>query len=110
MERKRGVVAERIGASEAKAHFSELLARAGYSGERFLVERRGKPLAALVGAEDLKRLEGEDPAGSRPRGAMSLVGAWGDLVNDAEIDVMLEDLYAAREEDLGRRVDLDGSA
>lgn len=103
---------KRIGASEAKAHFSELLARAGFSGERFLVERRGKPLAALVGAEDLKRLEGEggSGAGSRPRGAMALVGAWGDLVDDAEIDAMLEDVYAARGEDFGRRVDLDSPA
>lgn len=102
-------VAERIGASEAKAHFSELLARAGYSGERFLVERRGKPLAALVGAEDLKRLEGGSEVGSsRPRGAMALVGLWGELVDDEELDAMLEDVYAAREEDLGRRVDVGG--
>lgn len=103
-------MAERIGASEAKAHFSELLARVGFSGERFLVERRGKPLAALVGAEDLKRLEGEDGAQSRPRGAIVLAGAWGDLVDDEEIDAMLEDVYVAREEDLGRRVDLDSPA
>lgn len=105
-------MAERIGASEAKAHFSELLARAGFSGERFLVERRGKPLAALVGAEDLKRLEEGDveAGGVRPRGALALVGAWGDLADDGEIDAMLEDVYAARGEDLGRRVDLDGRA
>lgn len=103
-------MAERIGANEAKAHFSELLARAGFSGERFLVERRGKPLAALVGADDLKRLEGEDgtEAGSRPRGALALAGAWGDLVDDEEIDAMLEGVYAAREEDFGRRVDIGG--
>lgn len=101
---------ERIGASEAKAHFSELLARAGFSGERFLVERRGKPLAALVGVEDLKRLEAGSGSGSRPRGAMALVGAWRELVDDAEIDAMLEDVYSAREEDVGRRVDLDSHA
>lgn len=101
---------QRIGASEAKAHFSELLARAGFSGERFLVERRGKPLAALVGAEDLKRLEGEGGSGvgARPRGALALMGAWGDFVDDAEIDAMLGQVYAARGDDLGRRVDLDG--
>lgn len=105
-------MAERIGASEAKAHFSELLARVGFAGERFLVERRGKPLAALVGAEDLKRLEGEggSEVGQRPRGAMALVGMWGDLIDDGEIEAMLEEVYAAREEDLGRGVDLDSSA
>lgn len=105
-------MAERIGASEAKAHFSELLARAGFSGERFLVERRGRPLAALVGAEDLKRLEEGDGevAKSRPRGALALAGVWGDLVDDGEMDAMLAEVYATRDEDLGRRVDLDGSA
>lgn len=100
-------VAERIGASEAKAHFSELLARAGYSGERFIVERRGRPLAALVGVEDLRRLEGEDVA--RPRGAVALVGAWGDLMDDDGMDVMVAEVYEARSRDMGRAVDLDGS-
>jgi prevent-host-death family protein len=63
-------MAEWIGASAAKAHPSGLLARASLSGERFLVERRGKPLAAPVGAEDLKRLERGDSveAGTRARG------------------------------------------
>lgn len=99
-------MAERIGASEAKAHFSELLHRAGYSGERFVVERRGRPLAALVGVEDLRRLEDEG-GGGRPRGAIALVGAWGDIVDDGEMDSMIEDVYAEREKDGGRVVDLD---
>lgn len=99
---------EKVRVSEAKAKLSELMARAGYGGERFLIARRGKPLAALVGVEDLEWLErGEAGASERPRGALALVGAWGDLVEDAEIDGMLEDIYAARARDLGRPVDLD---
>jgi hypothetical protein len=35
----------------------ELLARAGYGGERFILERRGKPLAALISIQDLQRVE-----------------------------------------------------
>ena len=35
----------------------ELLARVGYGGEQFVLERRGKPLAALISIEDLQRLE-----------------------------------------------------
>ena len=45
-----------IAVAEAKAAFSELASRAS-AGERFLVLRRGKPVAALVGPEDLELLE-----------------------------------------------------
>ena len=100
---------KKVPVGEAKAHLSELMARAGYGGERFLIERRGKPLAALVGVEDLRRLEGDGggEASGRPRGALALVGAWGDLLEDEEIDAMLEDIYSARRRDLGRPVDLE---
>jgi len=37
-----------------------------YGGERSVIERRGKPLAALVRVDDLGRLEEQGPA-SRPR-------------------------------------------
>ena len=86
---------EKVRVGEAKAKLSELMARAGYGGERFLRERRGKPLAALVGVEDLRRLEGKAgvPATSdRPRGALALVGRWGDLLSDEESDAMVEDI------------------
>ncbi len=49
-------MAKKVRVTEAKANISALMARAGYGGERFLIERRGRPLAALVGAEDLERL------------------------------------------------------
>lgn len=107
-------MAEKVRVTEAKAHLSALMARAGYGGERFVIERRGRPLAALVGVGDLERLEQErGDASSRPgsrRGALALAGAWGELVEDAQIDAMLEEIYAARERDTGRPVDLDGFA
>jgi len=96
--------------TEAKAHLSALMAQAGYGGERFLIERRGRPLAALVGVEDLERLEGEQRDASLRsgrRGALALVGAWGGLVEDAEIDAMVDEIYAARERDTGRPVSLE---
>jgi prevent-host-death family protein len=40
-------MAEKIRVTEAKAHLSALMARVGYGGERFVIERRGRPLAAL---------------------------------------------------------------
>jgi prevent-host-death family protein len=102
-------LAKNLGAAEAKARFSELMARVGYGGERFIIERRGKPVAALVSVEDIGRLEEErgDASVRSPRGALALVGVWGDIVEDEEIDTMLEDIYAARERDTGRPVDIE---
>jgi prevent-host-death family protein len=103
-------MADKVRVTDAKAYLSELMARAGYGGERFLIEKRGRPLAALVGVRDLERLEeGQEFVGPnhRLRGALALVGAWGDVVKDEEIDAMLEEVYSARERDRGRPVDLD---
>jgi len=47
---------ETINMSEAKSHFSELISRAA-SGERFVILRRERPLAAIIGAGELARLE-----------------------------------------------------
>ena len=97
-------MAEKVRVTEAKAHLSELMARVGYGGERFVIERRGRPLAALVGVEDLERLEKGDST-SRLVGAMGLVGAWGEA-EESEVDAVLEEIYAKRERDTGRTVDL----
>jgi len=47
---------ENISISEAKSRFSEYLSRAA-SGERFVILRRQRPLAAIIGAGELARLE-----------------------------------------------------
>lgn len=97
---------EKIRVTEAKAHLSALMARVGYGGERFVIERRGRPLAALVGVEDLERLEKERGATtSRPLGAIVLVGAWGEA-EEQDLDAVLDEIYAERERDTGRPVDL----
>jgi prevent-host-death family protein len=98
------VVARKVRVTEAKAHLSELMARVGYGGERFVIERRGRPLAALVGVEDLERLEKGDST-SRLLGAIALVGAWG-KAEEPEVDAVLEEIYAERDRDTGRTVDL----
>lgn len=50
----------RVGTHEAKTRLSEYLNRVAYAGERVVVERHGKPLAALVSVDDLQRLEALD--------------------------------------------------
>lgn len=43
---------------EARVTLGELSLRAGYGGERIILTRRGKPVAAIVGLRDLAKLEG----------------------------------------------------
>lgn len=47
---------ETINGAEAKSRFSELISRAA-TGERFIIRRRERPVAALIGVTELERLE-----------------------------------------------------
>ncbi len=47
---------EAISMGEAKSRFSELVSRA-MAGERFLIRRRDRPMAALIGSTEWERLE-----------------------------------------------------
>jgi len=94
-----------VSASQAKAHLSALVAEVAFGEKQVIIERRGKPLAALVPVSDL------EPARDRikpvpPRGALALLGLLHDLGDD-DVDAMVADIYADRGRDLGRPVDLD---
>lgn len=43
--------------SAARSKFQELLNRVGFGRERIIVERHGRPIAAIISIEDLQRLE-----------------------------------------------------
>ncbi len=53
-----------ISVAEAKARFSELISRAA-AGERFLIKRRSQPVAVVIGAAELDRLERRSEAAER---------------------------------------------
>lgn len=90
---------------QAKAHFSTLVAEVAHGGEQIIIERRGRPLAALVSIADLERLKQGQILSAEPLGALALVGAWQEL-EDQEIDDMVADMYAQRERDIVRPVEL----
>ncbi|MBI5650563.1 MAG: type II toxin-antitoxin system Phd/YefM family antitoxin [Chloroflexi bacterium] len=46
-----------VSVAQAKNQFSDLLNRVIYQHERVIVSKRGKPVGAIVSADDLKRLE-----------------------------------------------------
>src|SRR3990170_2219455 len=59
-----------LNVAEAKRRLSELMSRAAYRGERFLIRRRNVPMVALVPAGDLSKLE---QASSSGRGLLAAV-------------------------------------
>jgi prevent-host-death family protein len=101
---------ETINISEAKSRFSEFLSRAA-SGERFVILRRARPLAAIISAGELERLEraaeitrrlarslGQSPdllegiETGRVHPAMAAFGLWKDEADLEDLDLqILED-------------------
>ncbi|MDP2950275.1 MAG: type II toxin-antitoxin system Phd/YefM family antitoxin [Chloroflexota bacterium] len=96
----------RVSAAEARAKLSALMAEAAYGGQHVVIEKRGVPIAALIGMDDLERLEEVRARSARPQGALALVGAWRD-VDEAKLDALLADIYTGREQDRGRQVNLE---
>ena len=47
-----------IGMAHAKSKLAELVGRVAYGGEHFILERRGQPMAVLIGVDEYKRLRG----------------------------------------------------
>ncbi len=81
-------MARALSVAEAKRRFSDVLGSVRHRGERVIVERRGRPIAAIVPLDDLARLEG-----NAPRGVLALVGAFADA---KELPRLLDDVVRAR--------------
>jgi prevent-host-death family protein len=89
-----------ISIAEVKSRLSEYAARSAFAGERILITRRGKPLAALVSLEDLAELEQLD----KKAGLASVIGKWDDF---EEIEAAVAEAMDARYEGgEGRNVSL----
>ncbi len=66
-------MAYEIPVTQARAELAELINRVVYGEERVVVTRHGKPLAALVPAADLERLEAADQDQQAPEEIVSTV-------------------------------------
>jgi prevent-host-death family protein len=71
------VRARRIGVAEAKASLSELLGRVNYLQERFVIVKRGRPVAQLI------------PAPQKPVGSLADVQGWLDA-DDPFFEIMAD--------------------
>jgi prevent-host-death family protein len=69
--------------TQARGELSDLVSRVAFSGERISLTRHGKPIAALVSAADLARLEALDAAEERAGDRIDLGRPRIDLVRPA---------------------------
>ena len=51
---------------EAKSKLAELVGQAKYSGKRYILRRRGEPMAVLIGFEEYRRLQAETSTSELP--------------------------------------------
>ena len=89
---------KRISVMKARAELSALLEEVAHGDQRVLIERRGRPVAALVSVADLEVLEQDSTdSQARPQGTAALVGSWEDMANK-NLDSLLKKLYASERE------------
>jgi prevent-host-death family protein len=69
-----------ISVAEAKRRFADVLGTVRYQGERYVVERNGTPMAALVPLADLQAASEQ----AERSGFLALVGAFADEPEYAE--------------------------
>lgn len=48
-----------IGMAEAKSKLAELVGQVKYGGDRYVLERRGQPMAVLIGVAEFERLQAD---------------------------------------------------
>jgi prevent-host-death family protein len=87
------IMTERMGVAETKQRFAELIDRV-LDGERFIVTRRGRPVAALVPASDAAATEP-----SRFLGLAAFAGAMADV---PEFETVMSEVIASRKDERQR--------
>ncbi len=78
-----------LGVAAVKRRFSDVLGRVQHHGSRYVIERHGTPVAAVVSLDDLARLGGAPPAGFA-----GFVGAFDDA---DELPGMLDQVVRERD-------------
>ena len=86
-----------VSVAEAKSHFSEYVSKVAYTGEKFVITKRGKPMVALVSIEDLENIKVKEEA----KRLSEIIGKW---ENFEEIENNINKAYSSRKEDRARDV------
>ena len=92
--------------ADIKARLSEMIGKVVYSHERLIVLRRGKPVAALVSLQDLRRLEALDAASAEKPDVHPIMRAFAGWAEGDDLDTLTDEIYQDRAATLGREVEL----
>jgi antitoxin (DNA-binding transcriptional repressor) of toxin-antitoxin stability system len=76
---KGGSMAINIGVADVKKSFSTVISEVSLKGEHFVIEKKGKPMAALVSVQELQQIEGSKKM--KKNGLLAAIGAWEDFEN-----------------------------
>jgi len=93
-------MAKRVSVAEAKKDFSQIMSQVAFQGKRFLIERKGKPMAALVSIDELKKLESFSGTGKKS-GLLAAAGAWQDF---PRLDQVVIEIYNDRQKSKDRKI------
>jgi prevent-host-death family protein len=79
---------KRISAIKARQNLGQLLNEVSIKGDAFIIERAGKPLAALIDLESLQKIQAD-----RETALVALQNVWGKMggVNTLELETTLEE-------------------
>jgi prevent-host-death family protein len=91
----------KMGVAEVKKHFSVVISRVSLNKEQFVIEKKGKPMAAVVSIEDLEIIEGLKKTEKR-KGLLAAIGAWEDFDN---FDKIITQIYDGRIESKDREIE-----
>lgn len=83
----------RISVAEAKRTFSDVIGAVRHTGETFIIEKRGRPVAAIVPLEMVAEA-------AAPKGLLGLVGAFADA---PDLSAVLDEVVRTRQKQKTRR-------
>jgi len=93
---------ERVSVAEVKKNFSEFLSAAAYGNKGYIITRRGKAVAALIGVKEFEALQAREN-NSRSNGLAALVGKWD---GGEGLSVKVDKIYRGREKNIGRDINI----
>jgi prevent-host-death family protein len=89
-----------IGVAEVKKHFSDIMIEVAREGSQFIIEKKGKPMAALVNIKDLEAI-GQKGAPAKKRGLLAAIGVWEEF---DDIEGAVKHIYKRRQTAKERRL------
>jgi antitoxin (DNA-binding transcriptional repressor) of toxin-antitoxin stability system len=91
-------MSKNMGVAELKKAFSAIISEVSLKGEHFVIEKKGKPMAALVSLQEFQRIEGAKEK-EKKKGLLAAIGAWEDF---EDLESTVSDIYKRRKKSKDR--------